>query len=111
MVPNQLRVAIQKPTRYDPSKELFFSASQPALYQAMCDLSHSGLKLYLYFTTQKPSYKLELSCAAVKDKTGLSDSSYHRAVNELKDKGYLVRLKPDTFEYVFYESPVAGGLF
>ena len=45
--------------------------------------------LYLYLASNKDGYKLELSKEAFANATGLSKSSYHRAVEHLTKLGYI----------------------
>lgn len=100
-VPNQLHITTIKESSY---KDAFHIASNTALYNAMKTLSISGLKLYLYFITNKHEYEFDLSPAHVKTCTDLSERSYYRAVAELKEHGYLVYAGKG-LNYTFYETP------
>ena len=41
----------------------------------------------------------------VRNFSGMSVSSYHRAVNELIEKGYLIKAQTAQNQYEFYEEP------
>ena len=83
--------------------------SQGALKNAMHNLSHSALKLYLYFGyfSGLPS-GIYLSKQDAINKTNMSEKSYFSAIKELKEKGYLVQdeTTKDQDFVVFYEQPL-----
>ena len=56
-------------------------------------LSEKGFKLYMYLISNQDNYVGGLSKVDVVAKTGISDSSYNRAVNELIEHGILVYTK------------------
>lgn len=105
---------------YSNQKHIFFhniprnknnpynSYNRSALQAAMCNLSHSALKLYLYFGNFKdmPS-GIYLSKQDAINSTNLSEKSYFSAIKELKEKGYLIQENPNSPDsYLFYESPL-----
>ena len=59
------------------------------LFYASRELSEKGFKLYIYLISNQDGYVGGLSKVDVVTKTGISDSSYNRAVNELIEKGFL----------------------
>ena len=74
-----------------------------ALQCAMTNLKGESFKLWIYLGKNQDGYSFALSSAdAVKWGIG-SVSSYHRAVNELTEKGYLVRSCGNLYD--FYELP------
>lgn len=70
--------------------------------KALQELSPNTYKLYMYFSLNQDDYTFALSCQAVCNATGMSDSTYKKAVRELVDKGYLVKSKTKGL-YIFYE--------
>jgi DNA-binding transcriptional regulator YhcF (GntR family) len=56
----------------------------------------------MYFSLNQDDYTFALSCQAVCNATGMSDSTYKKAVRELVSKGYLVKSKTKGL-YIFYE--------
>jgi hypothetical protein len=105
---NQKHVSFQNVPRN--KNNLYNTYNRPALQAAMSILSHSALKLYLYFGNYKDMPNgIYLSKQDALHSTGLSEKSYFSAFKELKEKGYMVKdQNKDTDDhYIFYESP--GG--
>lgn len=81
------------------------SYNREALKEAMCNLSHNALKLYLYFGNFKDMPAgIYLSKQDAIKSTQLSERGYFYAMSELKEKGYLITETSDN--YIFYESPI-----
>jgi hypothetical protein len=81
------------------------SYNRSALQSAISTLSHSALKLYLYLGNFKDlPAGIYLSKQDAMNSTKLSERGYFYAINELKEKGYLVIESNDN--YIFYESPL-----
>ena len=100
---NQSTIQIVKKEKYE---EAFHYSSNAAEDQAMKVLSHSGLKLFLYFNQNKHSYQFDMSFADAHNHTGISESSYYRGIEELKDKGYLIRGSLGKNTWIFCEVPL-----
>lgn len=98
-VPNQKVIKINK------SKVVknFMQISKDNMYAAMKVLSHGELKIYLYLASNADGYTFELSPAAIENATGVSRSSYHRAITSLTEKGYITLVTGNFYE--FTESP------
>ena len=82
--------------------------NRAALMQAMRDLSHSALKIYLYLGGfRHTDGGIYLSKQDVLSSTGLSEHSYFSAKKELKEKGYIYQdpNTEDTDWLVFSEVP------
>ena len=91
---------------------LYNTYNRDALKIAMLNLSHSALKLYLYFGNYKDMPTgIYLSKQDALHSTGLSEKSYFSAIKELKEKRYLIidENAHDEDHYIFYESPL--GMF
>ena len=97
--PNQRDVKIHKPAY----TENFLQISKEEWQEAYATLTRSGFGLYLYCCGNRNTFKLELSSAAVQNALYISDSSYRRAVEELLEKGYLI--KSSNTKLDFYTSP------
>lgn len=74
-----------------------------ALDLAIATLKGCELALWLYIAKNQNKYKFALSRADFCKKTAFSESSYHRAVAGLKEKGYLVKKNPESSTFIFYE--------
>ncbi len=75
--------------------------------QAMQELSLAAYVLYMHFVLNIPGYREALSIKTLTETTALSTKTYYKAVEELIEKGYLVKQEDLTFEeyYLFYENP------
>lgn len=79
-----------------------------ALQNAMKVLNKTGsMKLWLYLSKNQNGYKFDLSCADCQQ-WGLKPDSYHTAVKDLIEKGFLVKLSGN--QYVFNEMPNIGKI-
>lgn len=76
-----------------------------ALNNAARNLTHAGFLLWIYFAQNQEGYTFWLSKVAVRNKVGVSDSSYHRAFKELVEKKYLIKDDLNDDYYQFYEKP------
>lgn len=100
---NQRHVRIEQLPR---SKDnVYAMMNVDALNEAMKNLKHAELRLWLYLNKNQNHYELDLSPAAVRKACGLPESSYHRAFEGLICAGYLVPDSNGTNTYVFYEAP------
>lgn len=102
---NQKVININK-LRHDKN---FIQVGSDECFMAMKALSPSAFKLYVYLMDNKHGYKMALSQVRVSGKTGIKKTAYHSAVNELIDKGYLVKYDSraaDYDYYIFYSTPL-----
>ena len=102
--PNQ-RIIYIKRVSADVRKE-FFKIGHQQLTKAAADLNGNTFKLYIYLANNKDSYKLELSSKDFIQWSGTSDSTYDRAFQELKEKGYLLKAPEKKNVYLFVEESV-----
>ena len=72
------------------------------LFNAANNLKSSSFKVWLYLT-QFDNNPFVINRRNIMECMGVSKNSYTRAIQELKDKGYLIKRNNDT--YVFYENP------
>ena len=70
--------------------------------EALKTLTKSAYCLYMYFVQNQPGFTLTLRRTHAMDITNLSKSSYHRAMSELIERGYLIDCGDG---YEFYEDP------
>lgn len=101
--PNQKIVLIPK-VQYNANR-LYMKAHIEEVQKACQQLELSELRLWLYLSKNQPGYSLELSLVDAQT-WGLPKNSYHRAVQGLIKKGFLIPKAEDSNIYVF--SP--GGL-
>lgn len=104
MFANQKKPAINKAKSDKDNKYSIMNLK--ALESAINNLSHAGLKLWLYLNKNQNGFKLVLSFQATVPFGISSKSMYDRAVQELEKKGYLVKREnpeKDGTNYDFYE--------
>ncbi len=75
---------------------------------AQAVLSLQAYALYMHFMCNLHGYKELLSIKAVMATTALGEKAYYKAVNELIEKGYMIKTEnPDIPNYyIFYEDPI-----
>ncbi len=62
-------------------------------------LSNMAYRLWVDICLNKHGYAFALSPIVMCARTGISESSYHRAVKELKSKGYLEQVKGNVYKF------------
>ena len=72
-------------------------------YNANKDLEPYGLQLYLYLAGNKDGFDLALSQKAAEEEAGIRSTTFHKYVNVLIEKGYLVNRQGNIYD--FYEVP------
>lgn len=102
--PNQ-RIIYIKRISADARKD-YFKIGHTQLNKAAMDLSGNTFKLYIYLADNQDNYKLELSSKHFMQWSGISDSTYDRAFNELKEKGYLIKAPKKKNVYLFVEESI-----
>ena len=101
--PNQKKVTINK--KECSKKEKYAMINIEALKSALNNLSSMAAELWLYFAKKQNHHSFWLSMVDVRNFSGMSASSYHRAVNELIEKRYLIKDQAYQNQYEFYEEP------
>ena len=96
---NQKTITIHKPKIVGQ----FCQVPIDCIYHAMVDLKDSAFKLWLYFASNADNYTFDFSFAHASKCTGISESSRTRAMKELTEKGYLIDLGRN--HYNFYLQP------
>jgi DNA-binding Lrp family transcriptional regulator len=103
--PNQ-KVLIFKKT---PARKSFTVTNNEALQTTLKELDPVTFKLWTYFTMIGNDNRGQwaLSCCNVTTNTGISESSYHRAMERLEEKGYLVNTEAvyNGNLFTFYDMP------
>lgn len=104
-VPNQREITINKAPCDDKDFTHFYTKNNlGALEKAMQQLqSNGGFKLYIYLAKNRDKYSFYLSSRDFRECSGLGWKAYDTAFKELVDKGYLVQVKKDIYE--FYDIP------
>ncbi|MBS7298565.1 MAG: hypothetical protein KIG65_05730 [Eubacteriales bacterium] len=98
-VPNQKIIHINRES-FDGKQ--FLGILKENWYAANKDLSPYGLVLYLYIAGNADGYNLALSQVAAEE-AGITKTTYHKYLNELINKGYLVQRSGNVYD--FYEVP------
>lgn len=101
VAPNQKVIEIRKVN--DKGKILDI----PSNKLARKELSLAAYSLYMHFMLSLPGYQEALSIKKVTESCALSTKTYYKAVDELIEKQYLVRVPSTQFEeyYLFLETP------
>lgn len=68
-------------------------------------LPANAFKLWVYLDKNANNYEFALSCVDYCHWSGASASTYHRAIQELKNQHYLVEDSRRKNTYIFYEMP------
>lgn len=100
-VPNQKVVHVNR----QKCDKNFLQISKENWYAANKDLEPYGLQLYLYIAGNKDGFDLALSQEAAEQEAGIKRTSFHKYVNLMIAKGYLVPRKENSNIYDFYEIP------
>ena len=102
--PNQKEVGMVRPKLKPP----FSSVERECKYKAMNMLSGGGYKLWSYFIDSKNGRRIGLSHRDVGNMTGISKSTYDRAVKELIEKGFLIQYKDTSYYYFVTDNDMNG---
>lgn len=100
---NQKNITVHKENC--DGNELYTKINLQAMNHAMKDLKANTYKLWCYFAQNQDNYSFWLSPIAVNNSTGISRSSYHRALTELIEKFYIIENSKNKNHYIFYETP------
>ena len=105
-VPNQKVVHVHRDMPDKNKKEgNFLLIKKENWYAANKDLEPYGLQLYLYIAGNRDGFDFALSQEAAEREAGIKKTSYHKYVNLMIEKGYLVPRKENSNVYDFYEVP------
>ena len=105
-VPNQKVITVNK--SICDKEHIYAQCNLKANKMALKELSANAYKLYMYFALNQDDYTFALSYVHVYSITGMSEKTYHRAVKELIDKGYLVKEEGKKNQYIFYDGKING---
>lgn len=104
-VANQRHICVHK-LKCDKDN-LYAKINKDALNEAMRSLRPTAFNLWIYFSQNQDKYSFYLSCVDVCRTCGIGRTAYHKAFDELVDKGYLIRKEGSRISYEFYEEPHA----
>ena len=96
-VPNQKEVVVNK--EKCNKENLYATINLAAMDKAAQDLDAGAFKLWMYFAKNQNAYKFALSSKAVERDFGIKIKQYNNAIKELTDKGYLVHIQGDSYEF------------
>ena len=100
-VPNQKVVHVNR----QKCDKNFLQISKDNWYAANKDLGPYGLQLYLYIAGNRDGFDFALSQEAAERDAGITKTTFHKYVNLMIEKGYLVPRKENSNIYDFYEVP------
>lgn len=101
---NQKRVMAIKET-VNGNKKPYIRLNQDSMFTAMQNLGANAFKLYLYIIKNQDKWEFELSSKHACQLCSFSLSTYNRAVDELKTKGYLKKIGTSGNRWACYELP------
>lgn len=97
--PNQKKVLIHR----DQRKRDFMQISNDHWMEFNKLYGPYALQLYLYLAKNADNFSLALSQQAAEDQAGICKTTFHKYLNLLIDKGYLVWREGNIYD--FYETP------
>ena len=100
-VPNQKVVHVNR----QKCDKNFLQISKDNWYAANKNLGPYGLQLYLYIAGNRNGFDFALSQEAAEREAWIKKTSYHKYVNLMIEKGYLVPRKENSNIFDFYEVP------
>ncbi|MBP1536958.1 MAG: hypothetical protein ILA17_03695 [Ruminococcus sp.] len=100
---NQKVITTHK-TRSD-AEHLYSIDNIEAVKKAARELKSTAFKLYVIMNLNQNEYTYALSPKALHESIGISGGQYHRAVQELMERGYLIEDDKRKNLYHFYELP------
>ena len=90
-VPNQKAFKVNKKREPDNKTDVRISdLFKKDIFEACKNLKDTTFKVYMYLVSNQDGYVGGLSKVDVLTQTGISESSYKRALKELEEKGYLL---------------------
>ena len=100
LAPNQKVVTVVK------SKPKGYILDIEANKLARKTLSSDAYSLYMHFVLNIPGYTEALSMKHNLETSSLSERTYYKSINELIEKGYLVKTQHELIKeyYLFYEA-------
>lgn len=102
-VPNQKVVTIIK-HKCDKSN-LYSTINLQVKREAAQNLDAGAFKLWNYFADNQSYYTFGLSRTAIESTYGIKKRQYDNGIEELIEKGYLVKTEGSNNQYTFYEAP------
>ncbi len=99
--PNQRKIIIHR----EKCERDFLQIKKENWFAANKDLEPYGLQVYLYLAGNRDGFTLELSQEAAERDAGIKKTSFHKYVNLMIEKGYLVQRGEGSNLYDFYEIP------
>lgn len=104
-VPNQKVITVKK--QLTDKQNYYTMINLNALESAGRDLKSGAFKLWVYFAKNQNNYTFALSSKEVQENFGIKIKQYNSAIDELIEKGYLVKEKG--YNYYFNELPQNGS--
>lgn len=104
-VPNQKKYCAKIPKPRKP----FTALDHKYMKTAGSELSHGGIKLWIWFTCNSNNYESPISPAIICEEMKMHKNTYKNAVNELIKEGYLLQYK-DTNLYHFVPDNTLRGM-
>lgn len=106
-VPNQKTIVFAKKRPWDKNNP-FARIHVDAMQEARKHLKPEAFILWLAISSWDENSTFELSCQYMMKYWGFAERSYHRARNELIEKGYLILSPTNKSTFIFYEDGTAN---
>lgn len=102
-VPNQKVVTVIK--HKCDKNNLYSTINLQVKREAAQNLDAGAFKLWNYFADNQSYYTFGLSRTAIENAYGIKKRQYDNGIQELIEKGYLVKVEGTNNQYNFYEAP------
>lgn len=102
-VPNQKIVTVIK--HKCDKNNLYSTINLQVKREAAQNLDAGAFKLWNYFADNQSYYTFGLSRTAIENTYGIKKKQYDNGIQELIEKGYLVKIEGTNNQYNFYEAP------
>lgn len=105
MAASNQKIVSAKKESVNGSKKPYLRLNQDSLFTATQNLKPSTVILWLYIIKNQDGWNFELSSKHACKMCGISIQTYNRCIDELKEKGYLVKVNNKTNRWICYEMP------
>lgn len=105
--PNQKQLKINREIveQAKSSNRPYLVAYNDNILQAMCELSPSHFKVYMFLLMNKDGFRLEYSPKYIAEQVKISKDTAREAFKQMEMKGYFDRLTDSEYKYDFFEVP------
>lgn len=95
--PNQKKIKVKKEKCDKQNKYTMINLN--ALENAGIDLKAGAFKLWIYLAKNQDNFTFGLSNKATEETFGIKKDQYDKAIKELIEKGYLIEISKNNYEF------------